>query len=452
MAAMHPDAPDGVTSPTTDEGGRRTVEDVLADRLRQLGVRRTYGLAIRGLDHVPVDDPDVAVLLADADGRLGHDDGSGRLGAATLAGPILHLSSAPGGTAPLQTVGSVEELVEALADPPGLAVPGTSAIHLDLDLHEPVPDEPLPESGAERVPVLVLDPSLSGMRILVLAGPGVVRTYSHVGLRNLSRAAGSPILSTFGAIGLERWDSPYHAGVGGLQAGDLELGGLDEADLVIATGLDPAEVPPERLSRLVLQEVAPRQLGVLLRDWPAQGPEPEGRASVRDALAPVLRPLWESSGPPLTAARAALHLSGALPDRGVAVADPGPAGFWVARAAPSSFPGAICVPGTSEPGFAAAAALVAALDQRPCLAVTDADGATADVTSSVLDLAAHIGAPMSLQVWGEAGDLATAADHVALLEAILAGTGPTGLVPVPVDLTLPDALVEVAGPVVAWGG
>ena len=59
---------------------------------------------------------------------------------------------------------------------------------------------------------------------------------------------------------------------------------------------------------------------------------------------------------------------------------------------------------------------------------------------------------MSLQVWGEAGDLATAADHVALLEAILAGTGPTGLVPVPVDLTLPDALVEVAGPVVAWGG
>ena len=436
----------------SDGDGPRTVEDLLAERLRQLGVRRTYGLAVRGLDHVPVEDPDVAVLLADADGRLGHDDGSGRLGAAALAGPILHLSSAPGGTAPLQTVGSVEELVEALADPPGLAVPGTSAIHLDLDLHEPVPAEPQPESGRERMPVLVLDPSLSGLRILVLAGPGVVRTYAHTGLRNLTRAAGAPVLATFGAIGLERWDSPYHAGVGGLQERDLALGGLDGVDLVIASGIDPAEVPPQRLANLVLQEVPPRQLGALLDGWPPQGPDPAGRPSVRDALAPVLTPLWEHDGAPLAGARAALHLSGALPERGVVVADPGPAGFWVARAAPSSFPGAICVPGTSEPGFAAAAALVAALDQRPCLAVTDADGAAGDATSAVLDLAARIGAPVSLQVWGEAGDLATAADHVALLEAILTGTAPTGLVPVPVDLTLPDALVEVAGPVVAWGG
>ncbi len=452
MAPMHPDAPDGVTSPTPDDGGRRTVEDLLADRLRQLGVRRTYGLAIRGLDHVPVDDPDVAVLLADADGRLGHDDGSGRLGAAALAGPILHLSSAPGGTAPLQTIGSVEELVEALADPPGLALPGTSALHLDLDLHEPLDHDPVPESGVERVPVLVLGRSLAGLRILVLAGPGVVRTYSHVGLRNLTRAAGSPVLSTFGAIGLERWDSPYHAGVGGLQAGDLALGGLDDADLVIATGLDPAEVPADRLSRLVLQEVAPRQLGALLRDWPAQGPEPEGRSSVRDVLAPVLRPLWESSGPPLTAARAALHLSGALPDRGVAVADPGPAGFWVARAMPSSFPGAVCVPATVEPGFAAAAAVVASLDGRPCLAVTDAEGVGSDATAAVLDLARGRGIPVALQVWGTDGDAIDADGHVALLSDLLApGADTVRVASVAVDLSLPDELVDLAGPVVAWG-
>ncbi|UDY37803.1 hypothetical protein [Dermatobacter hominis] len=447
---MASEVPDGVSAPTGPEDGPRTVEDLLAARLRQLGVRRTYGLAVRGLDHVPVEDPDVAVLLADADGRLGHDDGSGRLGAATLAGPILHLSSAPGGTAPLQTVGSVEELVEALADPPGLAVPGTSALHLDLDLNEPIDDVPLPETGAERVPVLLLDPSLAGLRILVLAGPGVVRTYSHTGLRNLTRAAGAPVLSTFGAIGLERWDSPFHAGVGGLQADDLALGGLDDADLVITTGLDPAEVPPARVADLVVQDVPPRQLGVLLKDWPPQGPEPTGRPSVRAALAPFLRPLWEAEGAPLTAARAALHLSGALPDRGVVAADPGPAGFWVARATPSSFPGAVCVPATAEPGFAAAAALVAALDGRPCLAVTDPVGAAAEATGAVLDLAAVLGHRVAVQVWGGEGDLADAAAHVALLESLLDGRGPAGAVPVPVELEVPEALLDVAGPVVAW--
>ena len=69
---------------------------------------------------MPVDDVDLAVLLADADGRLGHHDGSGRLGAALLDGPILHLSSQPGGRVPLQTVQSAEQLLEALVDPPGM--------------------------------------------------------------------------------------------------------------------------------------------------------------------------------------------------------------------------------------------------------------------------------------------------------------------------------------------
>lgn len=437
--------------------GDRTVEGLLARRLAQLGVRRTYGLAISGLDHVPVEDPDLAVLLADADGRLGHADGSGRLGAATLAGPILHLSSAPGGTTPLQTIGSVEELVEALADPPGIDLPGTSALHLDLDLHEPLEHDPFPESVPERAPVLVLDPSLAGLRILVLAGPGVVRTYSHVGLRNLSRAAGAPILATFGAIGLERWDSAYHAGVGGLQSGDLSLGGLDDADLVITTGLDPDEVPAARLASLVVQDVAPRQLGALCDGWPANGPVPEGRPSVRDALSAVLGPLWEDERAPLSGARAALHLAGALPDDGVAVADPGPAGFWVARAMPSSFPGSVCVPATVEPGFAAAAALVASLDGRPCLAVTDAAGAAHDATAAVLDLAGLLGVTATVQVWGEEGALAGAAEHVEVLSSLLepspgAGgmAGLSSLVPVPVDLSVPDELVQVAGPLLAW--
>ena len=441
---------DGDAGAGSDRGATpRTVEDLLVARLRQLGVSRAYGAELRGLDHVPVADPDLAVLLADADGRIGHVDGSGRLGAATLAGPILHLSSAPGGTAPLQTVGSVEELVDALAGPPGLALPGTLAPPRAPDLTEPLSHDPLPSGDHERTPVLTLDPSLSGLRLLALAGPGVIRTGSEDALRSFSRAAGAPVLATWGAIGLKRWDSPFHAGVGGLQERDLVLGGLDDADVVVATGLDPDELPAARLAHLVLQEVPPRQLAALCRDWPARGATPPDRPSVRTALAPVLTPLWESEGPPLTAARAALHLSGALPDEGIVVADPGPVGFWVARALPTSFPGSVCVPATVEPGFAAAAALVASLDGRPCLAVTDGAGAAHDATAAVVDLARVLRVPFALQVWGEEGAPCPAAEHVELLDALLATTD-VRVDRVAVDLGIPDRLVDLAGPVVAW--
>ena len=208
----------------------------------------------------------------------------------------------------------------------------------------------------------------------------------------------------------------------------------------------------------MVQDVPPRQLGALLRDWPARGPEPQDRPSVRGALGPVLAPLWEADGAPLSGARAALHLAGALPDDGVVVADPGPAGFWVARATPSSFPGSVCVPATAEPGFAAAAAVVAALDGRPCLAVTDEAGADHPVTRALGDLAAGLGVRFGMQVWGAVGSMASADDHVELLGELIGpadGTATTGsaaprFAPVPVDLSIPDELIERAGEVVAW--
>lgn len=442
-----------------DGGGRDvgTIEDLLVRRLRQLGVTRTYGLALTGLDHVPIEDPDLAVLMADADGRIGHPDGRGRLGAATLAGPILHLSSCPGGRAPLQTIGSAEELVDALVDPPGLTVPGTLALHLDLDLTDPVPDVLVPSVPIERSPVLTLDPSLAGLRLIALVGPGVVRSGAVDDLRSFARAGVVPVLATWGAIGAERWDSPYHAGVGGLQAADLALGGLDDADVIIATGLDLAEVPADRLSRLVVQDVPPAQLAALCQAWPAPrtAPDPDAWPSIRRALAGVLTPMVESDAVPLTGPRAALHLSGALPDGGIAVADPGPAGFWVARSFPTSFPGSVCVPATVEPGFAAAAALVCTLDDRPCLAVTDVDGAASEATAAVVDLARSMRAAMALQVWGDGtgsdGTVTRSSDHVDLLIAHLASRE-VRIDPVPVDLSLPDGLVDLAGPVIAWGG
>lgn len=428
-----------------------TVGDVLEERLRQLGVARVYGEALAGLQHVAVDDPDLAVLLADADGRIAHHDGSGRLGAALVPGPILHLSSCPGGTAPLLTVGSLEEALDALVDPPGMAVPGTTALHLDLDLGAPAPPGATASARPERRPVLTLDPSMAQLELMVVVGPGVVRSSALDGLTSFSRASGAGILNTWGAKGVERWDSPFHLGTAGLQQRDFELAGVATADVVVTSGLDPDEAGPDDLGSLVVQDVPPAQLAALSHGWPRSHRRPSARP-MYDALAAVVTPLYESDAVPLSPARAALHLSGALPDRGIVVADPGPAGFWVARTFPTSFPGSVCVPATRVDGFAAAAAVVCGLEGRPCVAVShqlDGPDGLDDTTAALLELAEAIEVPASLQLWGPRGSLDGSGGHVELLRVELEGRG-VRIDDVPVDLEATDELYEVAGPLRAW--
>ncbi len=429
----------------------RTAAEVIEARLRQLGVERVYGLPFGGLRHVPVDDPDLAVLLADADGRIAHHDGSGRLGLAHLSGPILHLSSCPGGVAPLQTVGSLEEALDALVDPPGIGIPGTSALHLDFELSAPAPEDVLATAEPDRQVVMVLDPSMAELDVVFVVGPGVVRDSAVEDLHSASRQAGAGVVNTWGAKGVERWDSPFHFGTAGLQERDFELAGLGAADVVIASGLDPAETPVESLGSFVVQEVPPAQLAALTQRWPRSHRRPT-RPPLYDTIASVVTPLYESDAVPLTAARASLHLTGALPDRGIVVADPGPAGFWIARTLPTSFPGSVCVPATRIDGFAAAAALVCALEERPCFAVADQrdgpDGVDPS-TEAVLELAEALGLGVALQLWGERGSMASSTDHVELLARSLEATT-VRIDDVPVDLTATAELERVAGPLRAW--
>ncbi|MGI9576922.1 MAG: hypothetical protein ACR2OH_01845 [Microthrixaceae bacterium] len=442
--------------------------DVLARRLAELGARRCWGEAIPtgpdatdGWDgpalpeHVPVSSADLAVLMADAEGRIGEVDGGARLGAALLPGPtesgaILHLSSKPGGMAPLQPIGSVEEMLNALVEPDGLALPGTTALHLDFELTGEVSADVAPSEGAERQPVLTLDPSMEGLRILVIVGPGVLRAGAVEGLHDMSRAAGAGVLNTFGAKGVERWDSPWHFGTVGLQQRDLELGGLGDADVVVTSGLDPDELPGSLLAQKVVQDVHPRQLSVLLRNWGAKSDEPASRPPLYESLAAVVTPLYEDDSAPLSPARASLHLSGALGDRGMAVADAGDAGFWVARTFPTSIPNSVCVPATPAAGFAAAAALCCSLDGRPVLAVTDETGMDAEETGAVLALAEELARPVTLQVWREGGqEWSGAADHVALIHDELESDR-VRVDDVPVRFSEIAELEHVAGRVSAW--
>ena len=62
------------------------------------------------------------------------------------------------------------------------------------------------------------------------------------GLHAFADAAGCGVVNTWGAKGVFVWDDPRHFGTAGLQERDFELAGLGEVDVLVTSGLDPAEV------------------------------------------------------------------------------------------------------------------------------------------------------------------------------------------------------------------
>jgi len=145
-------------------------------------------------------------------------------------------------------------------------------------------------------------------------------------------------------------------------------------------------------------------------------------------------------------------MAGLLPEGGTVVADPGAAGFWLARSFPTSFPGNICIPASFTPGFAAAAALVCSLEGRPYFAVSDQIGGIEgldDVTAELLELAEELNQPVALQLWGLEGTLSNSAAHIEVLQAQLAAEH-VRIDEVPVNLDAIEDIERVAGELIAW--
>jgi len=180
----------------------------------------------------------------------------------------------------------------------------------------------------------------------------------------------------------------------------------------VTSGLDPDEVTSEPWAgRAEVVDVEPLRLAgaAATRTWPVASLD---RPALYTDLAAVCGPLYASDALPLTAARQARELAAELPDGGLVVAEPGLAGFWVARTFPTSTPGSVVVPAAGGREAAWSAALAAAASGRAVTLV--------------------VGAPPPAEV--SAGGV--------VVEQWDDRT---------VDLD-PSALVAVAGEVVAWGG
>jgi thiamine pyrophosphate-dependent acetolactate synthase large subunit-like protein len=363
---------------------------------------------------------------------------------------VLRISSRPGSVVEPTEVVAVDDLRETVSAATGAARAGMAAadLRLEVDLDAPAPAGAVPlepaTPTAERGPL----PAVDGL-VAALAGPGVVRAGAIDGLREFAGAAGVGVANTWGAKGVFPWDSPHHMGTVGLQARDFELLGFADAALIVTTGIDHDESPPERYALAPVVDVRPGQLSAgLARNL--RSPEPAGSSNgLYERLSAVAQPGYVADKIPLHPARAIGDIRAALPSGGVVAAQPGSAGLWVARTFPTTEPRSVVVPATDAPGVAAGVALVAALRDQTAIAVID--GPVDDATRAIVRLGERLERSFVLEIWEGDAPLDRVEEHAASLAAAFATPGVTQL-SVPVDASDLRLLIEAAGRVVAWNG
>jgi len=410
------------------------------------GIDATYGAPFGTLEVVPVAGT-VAPLFATAHQRVHGSRAAVHRGDGEFWLPGLE----PGPCLTVE-VDSAEALV-AVAD---TLPPGEVELHITLDPTQPVEDSaPWPRAPDDNW----LEPSeetIEAVRaaasLVLLAGPGVITHMAVPGLHDLAVSTGIGVLNTWGAKGVFHWKSQHHLATIGLQADDFVLSGLGEADLIIASGLDPAEAPEERWRLAPALTVPPAGLAPLAeRCGPGRG-TPMTVPPLRARLAEVTQRGWSVQTSLLPPSRATMHYGECVGAGALVAADAGNAGFWVARTLGTTRLGAVIVPSTPSPGFAAACVAVSLLRRpsRPALAVIDR--AEEEVTAAIVDAAAGLGVRVPVEAWDPEGDRLDADAHRERLRGLIVGAQPVGdrLCTLATDRHQLSEMIEAAGPLVAW--
>ena len=440
----------------------RPAVELLAQALATAGVGAAYGRPYAGLPVTKVADPRVALLLCHAHRAVHGAPAVAHLGGGRLVVVSRRPAPATGAQrgdrsrelslpAPVRVIDDAEELFTL---GPAVAEAGQGeglCLELDIDpgalLREgavalPTNDDEYPEPE----PSLVADLS-AAQRVIVLAGPDVIGRRAVGGLRALAAAGRLGVLNTWGAKGVFHWRSRHHWATVGLQELDFELAGLPGADVVLAVGLDEEEAPERLWSPFPHRRVRPELLGPLAERWGVPGPFPD-MPPLRDRLAAVTQAGWAATGSPLMPSLVTRHYAAVFGHGGLVAADPGTAGFWVARTFATTRLGTAFVPGQPLLGWAAACVLVARLvaPWRPGLAVVD--GPLDEHSRAVLEQGLRLGIPIALEAWQADGERLDAEAHLARLSA-LAGGRPDVVSLATDDHQLAD-MIAVAGPIRAW--
>jgi hypothetical protein len=427
-----------------------TAGDVLRRVFSAAGIGALYGRALSGFEVTRVTDTSVALLFAQAHRATRGMVAAAHVGDGNLLVPGRRLEDDTQSTVPsARLVVTDASMLSGLG--PVLAEAGDGVglqVHLDLDLSAPLSEGRVerPSGASNWLDEDGLGDISTHGTVVVLAGPGVIHDGAVGGLRALAAAGRLGVLNTWGAKGVFHWRSRHHWATVGLQELDLELGGLGSADLVVVTGLDEREAPARLWSQYQHRVVAPGALGPLAERWPDGGTFPEV-PPLRARLAAVTQAGWAASGVPLMPTLVTQHYARVLGEGGLIAADPGTAGYWVARTFATTRLGSANVPAASVRGWAAACATVARLADplRPVLAVMD--GPVDSTTQAVLEAARELGVSVGVEAWTPDGPALGPAEHFTRLDTLAAGGGVSALRTDPRQL---DEMVAVAGPVRAW--
>jgi thiamine pyrophosphate-dependent acetolactate synthase large subunit-like protein len=421
--------------------------------LRRAGLDQLYGEPDDGFDVVACGGPpEVAVALAAAHEQVHLSpagvclaDGSIELGVGRTGSPeVLRIDAAA----------DLDELADRLSC--GLSeLAAPLVIEWTLDPSTVVDDDRVaPASGRSRwvePDDEVLARLRDAQRPMLVVGPGVVAADAVADLHALAASADLGVLNTWGAKGVFDWRSRHHWATVGLQARDLELGGVPESDLVLLSGIDADELSGAGDLGPATLTVAPEALGPLAERW-SRSSDGRPMPALRDRLAAVTQAGWQREQAPLTPTRVTRQYGELAGTAGFVAADPGLAGFWVARTFATTRLGGAKVPARrTAPGAAIAATIAARLRHPAMRTLAVGDGPLDDHELELLDAAGRLGIPLLVERWSDDGEALDSVRHARKLRDAL-DAGGRAVITLATD---PGQLVEIeeaAGPVTAWGG
>jgi acetolactate synthase I/II/III large subunit len=307
--------------------------------------------------------------------------------------------------------------------------PGATHIELPEDVMATEVDaEPLPRrrsvqpEPAARELLRAAELVRGAVQPVALAGNGVIRAKAAPALREFVRATGITVAETFMGKGLLPPDNPKALGSVGLQAGDYNMAGFDEADVVLAIGYDLVEHSPQhwnpgRDKTVICIDSVPAEtdayfmpeveligdiyniltrLGEECRHVPHQG----GSLRLRDVVLGRFEQAKDDDAFPVQPPRALWEIRHALGHEDILISDVGLHKLWIGRMFPAYEPNTVLIAnGLAGMGFAVPAAVAAKLVHPDRNVVTvNGDGGFL-MNCQELETAVRIGTPFVNVIW-----------------------------------------------------
>lgn len=263
-------------------------------------------------------------------------------------------------------------------------------------------------------------------RPMILAGNGVVRRRATRQLRRFARRLDIPVTSTFMGKGAMDYTDDLAMSTIGLTSHDLELAGLDRADVVLCAGYDlveysPSDWNPALDKHIIHMDAVPAEvdghyspevelisdIGAALDALTAGADftvEYTGRRELRDMVRREVAEHAEDTGFPLKPQKILSDLRRVLGPQDVLVSDTGAHKLWIARMYPAYNPNTVIISnGLATMGIAVPGAIAAKMvyPDRKVVAVAGDGGFM--MNSQELETAKRLGTAFVVVLWVDNG-------------------------------------------------